>query len=147
MNTSAFWCHVFTDLKGIHFLTHFSQSIACLQSDYSVICSDLNSPDILWSKTGVLLSAFPLVDWAMDNFSVQHVTSPTRSDSRSILDLVFSSVVTQISNLSVDERLGSSDHSIVIFYVTLPCTVPIYKSHVRSIVDCVSILWSHYCKN
>lgn len=45
----------------------------------------------------------------------QHVHSATRRISNSILDLVFTTSGTAISNVDINEEFGSSDHSIIQF--------------------------------
>ena len=54
-----------------------------------------------------------------ENFLTQHVCSPTRIVSSAILDLVFSTQGTVVSNLSVNEQFGSSDHSIIQFSINI----------------------------
>ncbi|MEL7308327.1 MAG: reverse transcriptase domain-containing protein, partial [Pseudomonadota bacterium] len=89
-------------------------------SNNFVICGDFNCPDINWSLLHRSSQSSPLFDWAMNNFLVQGVTSPTRPASGSILDLVFFPVTTPVSNVNVHERFGDSDHAVITFSVDIP---------------------------
>jgi hypothetical protein len=63
----------------------------------------------------------PLLNCVSKNFLKQCVTKSTRPNSGSILDLIFSSIGTNVYNVNVDECFGSSDHSILNFNIQVPC--------------------------
>ena len=68
-----------------------------------------------------------LVDFADDNFLTQWVEEPTRGEN--ILDLVFTTDDELVSDLSVDECLGGSDHNMVRFRVRIPSIQRVDAGH------------------
>ena len=50
----------------------------------------------------------------------QHITEPTRPSSNAVLDLIFTTMNTDIHDISVNECFGSSDHSIINFMLLFP---------------------------
>lgn len=98
-------------------LLAYLNSVCNIQSDDLVICGDFNCPNVDWTRLNFVIPEDPLHEWCMDNFLRQHVNESTRPESQSTLDLVFASSTTAISQLSIDERFGKSDHSIISFNV------------------------------
>ena len=103
-------------------LLAYMSGVASEPSRYFVMCGDFNAPSVTWNNLEASLLSAPIVDWAMNNFLTQHVCTPTRPESKTILDLVFSSVDTSVENLKVEECFGSSDHAIITFHVSIPST-------------------------
>ena len=85
----------------------------------NIITGDFNYPDIVWPNTATSTQGQLFLDFTQDNFLTQHVLSATRKSSNSTLDLVFSTIGTEINYLLVNEDFGSSDHSIIQFSVTI----------------------------
>ena len=50
----------------------------------------------------------------------QHITEPTRPSSNAVLDLIFTTINTDIHDISVNECFGSSDHPIINFMLLFP---------------------------
>ena len=82
---------------------------------YNVIVGDFNFPDIHWPSSSSSLQSDTFLQFVQANFLQQHVQSITRQSSSAILDLVLSTPGTEITDLSVNEELGTSDHSIIEF--------------------------------
>ena len=78
-----------------------------------LVMGDFNYPKINWNTFESDSSGEAFLDVILDNFWIQHVTSPTREQN--ILDLVITSEESMVENLSVDEHLSNSDHNIVNF--------------------------------
>jgi len=90
---------------------------------FMLLMGDFNYPDIDWASHSVSPSAtsgssefFKLVE---DQFLTQHVLSPTRGDA--ILDLILTTEPDLISNVSVIQNFGISDHNMVAFTLHLQC--------------------------
>ena len=98
--------------------------------DYNVIVGDFNFPDINWSVNASTLQGSTFLDFCQENFLLQHVSEPTRRASRAILDLIFTTEGTRVSDLEVNEEFGSSDHSIITFNVN-PRVVCSKKNRLR----------------
>ena len=96
---------------------HYLYSICDMKSSHNVICGDFNRPDINWSSDSICLSNDVLISWFMDNHLYQNVNVVTRPQSGTILDLIFSSIGTCVSNPSVSEMFGKSDHLILSFCI------------------------------
>ena len=101
-------------------LLEYMSKTSSLDGNFHILCGAFNCPDVSWRKNGASCSRSPIVEWAMNNFMSQHVSVPTRPDSCSVLDLVFSSVTTVIEKLQANECFGSSDHVILTFNVCVP---------------------------
>jgi hypothetical protein len=86
---------------------------------FNVIIGDFNFPDIHWPVSSSSPQSDAFLSFMQENYLIQHVTSPTRKISKSILDLVLSTQGTEVYNLSVNEELGTSDHSIIEFCVPI----------------------------
>jgi hypothetical protein len=85
----------------------------------NIIVGDFNFPDINWPCKASSAQARVFLNFCQEKFLTQHVLSMTRKMSNSTLDLVFSTYGTQITNLSVNEEFGSSDHSTIQFSIKL----------------------------
>ena len=90
--------------------------------EYGVVVGDFNFPDINWPVNASTLQGTTFLDFCQGNFLLQHVSEPTRRASGTILDLVFTTEGTNVSNLEISEEFGSSDHSIVTFKVDFRVT-------------------------
>ena len=84
---------------------------------FNVIVGDFNFPDIQWPDSTSSSQSDAFLYFLQDNFLQQHVRTPTRRASQSILDLVLTTQGTDILNLMVNEEFGSSDHSIIDFVI------------------------------
>jgi hypothetical protein len=80
---------------------------------FNIIVGDFNLPDINWLTMSAHSQSKFFFEFCQDKFLKQHVKTPTRRVSNSILDLVLSSEGTEITNLIVNEEFGTSDHSII----------------------------------
>ena len=80
---------------------------------YNIIFGDFNYPDIQWPLTAGSYQGQLFLDFCQENFLTQHVHSATRRASDAILDLVLTTDGTNVTNVSINEEFGSSDHSII----------------------------------
>jgi hypothetical protein len=80
-----------------------------------VIVGDFNFPDIRWPNFTSSHQSDTFLTFYQDHFLTQYVSCGTRMKSNAILDLIFTTSGTQILDLSVNEELGNSDHSIIQF--------------------------------
>ncbi|MEL7307440.1 MAG: reverse transcriptase domain-containing protein, partial [Pseudomonadota bacterium] len=83
--------------------------------DCNLIVGDFNFPDITWSISAASAQSKIFLNFCQENFLIQHVNAPTRNTSQSILDLVFTTLGTNISKVNICEEFGSSDHYILNF--------------------------------
>ena len=81
--------------------------------NFNLIIGDFNLPEIDWINSVAPPQGRLFLNFTQENFLTQHVLSATRKSSNSILDLVFSTCGTNVTNLSVNEAFGSLDHSII----------------------------------
>ena len=117
------------DLHLVTLIDHFME----LRHTYSIIVGDFNMPSINW-KTLIAPSKFsPILKCISNHFMKQHITEPTRPCSSAILDLIFTTIDTNIHDISINECFGTSDHSIINFKILLPSiAVPTYYSPKRN---------------
>ena len=99
------------DLRISNLIEKFMQ----LDYTYNVIVGDFNMPEINWKSLSATHKYSPFVRCISDHFLKQHITEPTRPQSNAILDLVFTTIDTNIQDISITECFGSSDHSIIRF--------------------------------
>ena len=78
-----------------------------------IICGDFNYPNINWETLHSTGDDQLFLDTTLDCFLKQHVEEPTRN--KNILDLVLSTNGVSISNVSIDDPFGTSDHNTVKF--------------------------------
>jgi hypothetical protein len=77
---------------------------------------DFNFPELDWSKPESLSESHPFLKCLNDNFLEQLVDEPTRDAN--ILDLVVTSDMSMINNLTVGEPFETSDHQMIRFELT-----------------------------
>ena len=77
-------------------------------------------PTVNWRTLSGPQKHMQFLDYCSVNVLQQHVKEPTRMKSNTILDLIFSTIGTNISELNVEESLGSSDHNVLSFEVLIP---------------------------
>ncbi|MBM6549286.1 RNA-directed DNA polymerase [Streptococcus dysgalactiae subsp. equisimilis] len=82
-----------------------------------IIAGDFNVPQICWSSLTAPSNLLDFISCIQAGLWTQHVTVPTRG--RNILDLIFSSGISDISSSVVDYTAGS-DHKIVICHFPAP---------------------------
>ena len=88
-----------------------------LSLPYNIILGDFNMPNANFKSFTAPTKLMPFVKCCEKHYLKQHVKERTRPNSNSLLDLVFSTVGTHVSEISVEESLGSSDHSMMNFCV------------------------------
>ncbi len=86
---------------------------------YNVIVGDFNFPEINWPLNALSSQGTAFLDFCQENFLLQHIMQPTRRASKAILDLVFTTGDTPVSDFQINEEFGSSDHSIINFHVDI----------------------------
>lgn len=86
---------------------------------YNLVMGDFNFPEIQWPSKSSSLESSLFLNFTQENFLHQHVLSATRKGPNSILDLVFTTTGTDISNLCVNEELENSDHYSIQFSLKL----------------------------
>ena len=84
----------------------------------AMICGDFNHKSIDWEELEARAEDVAFLNLTQDLGLTQHVTEPTREDN--ILDLVLTTNPALVSNTTVSEPFGTSDHRIVEFDLT--CT-------------------------
>lgn len=104
------------DLELINVLDKFMK----LNFSYNIIMGDFNMPAVNCKRFKAPTKLIPFVQCCTKYVLSQHVKESTRPNSNSLLDLIFSTIGTSISEVSVEECFGSSDHSIINFIVELP---------------------------
>ena len=83
-----------------------------------VVMGDFNFPNIDWNIPRVRgLDGEEFVRCVQEGFLTQHVDKPTRGEA--VLDLVLANEPGQVSDLSVGEHLGDSDHNSISFTLAL----------------------------
>ena len=82
-----------------------------------VLLGDFNS-NIDWETRESPADSMPLLEFVDDGFLTQWVREPTRGSN--ILDLVLTSEEDIVSELSVGEEVGGSDHKLVRFTLRVP---------------------------
>ena len=90
------------------------------------MCGDFNYPGIDWDRLQSDREGQKFLDAIMDCFMEQYVKHPTRGNN--ILDLVFGTEGTIISNVVVNEPIGSSDHGTVEFELILKTDEKVWKN-------------------
>ena len=86
---------------------------------FNIIVGDFNFPDIRWPISSNSAQSDTFLSFIQENYLIQYVNLPTRRASQAILDLVLSTHGTNVSNLTVNEELSTSDHSIIEFCVPI----------------------------
>lgn len=122
----------------------YLNGVADLQADYLIVCGDFNCPDIRWDLCESSAASAPILQWCLDNFLLQNVNEPTRPLSQSLLDVVFSSVSTNICNVAIKECFGNSDHSIVSFSMSLPFETDESNVPDEYYLDLTKVNWNSY---
>ena len=77
-------------------------------------------PSVDWKHFKAPTKFLSFLECCEKHFLKQHVTESTRPNSNSLLDIVLSTMVTDVSNVLVEECFGSSDHSIITFLLNSP---------------------------
>lgn len=85
----------------------------CIGCDQLLLVGDFNYREIKWDTFVWPHKCDDFMETILDCNLVQRVGDPTRGDS--ILDLIFSSDEDLVSNVSIREGLGTSDHNSVFF--------------------------------
>ena len=92
----------------------YSNLSAIIGNKLCIVTGDFNC-SVDWGAGTTDAEGKRLLDFANEEYLTQWVDKPTRGNN--ILDLVFTSEDNMISNLSVGEKLGKSDHSIIRFEI------------------------------
>jgi hypothetical protein len=107
------------DLNIINLIDNFLS----LNFSYNIISGDFNMPTIDWKFLSAPPKYTAFLKCCMKHYLRQHVKEPTRPNSNAVLDLVLSTTGTTVSNISINECFGLSDHSIVNFNIILPISL------------------------
>ncbi|CAH8631695.1 unnamed protein product [Dicrocoelium dendriticum] len=104
-----------------------------------LILGDFNAPDIDWNLLLCDLRSdsfdATLLKTALDCCHVQHFLTPTRTfadQTQNILDLVLSPAASDVTNLTVLQPIGKSDHCVVSLHWTRRLTIHSYGGHRRN---------------
>ena len=81
-----------------------------------IVIGDFNFPDIRWDAGSAGPKGRKFYEITMDKFLQQHVETETHTRGN-ILDLVLSSHDSLVSELSMEGKIGSSDHEMIQFRV------------------------------
>jgi len=90
-----------------------------MRGKHTLIMGDFDYPEIDWSSRTVGASASSdcksFLDGVEDCFYTQHVKAPTREHA--VLDLVLTHEPDLVSEVSISDRLGTSDHNMLLFHL------------------------------
>ena len=125
--SESVWCKITTCYNKILFVGCVYRSPSASQNEVSelfkainltskhqvLIMGDFNYPGVKWNTLESDKDGELFLDLVQDCFLFQHVREPTRD--KNILDLVITSEMGMIENLTVDAHLGNSDHNVVGF--------------------------------
>ena len=101
-----------------------------LHGKHIMLMGDFNYPDIDWSTLqSHTSSGQTFLDSIEDCFLTQHVTEPTRGDSR--LDLVFTNEPNMIDKVEVLGKLGNSDHNMLFWSAEVRASTLLNSKHIR----------------
>ncbi len=92
-----------------------------IQNKQAVIIGDFNCPNIDRASVNGDREGNRLIEMAEDAFLTQTVTQPTLENN--IFDLVFTSDPDLVRDLKVGEKLGGSDHHLILFNVKTKYTL------------------------
>ena len=81
----------------------------------NVIIGDFNMPSVNWKTLTAPARFTPFLQICTNYYLKQNVNVATRPSSEAILDLIFTTIGTNICSISIDETFGSSDHSVITF--------------------------------
>lgn len=95
-------------------------SFMALNFTYNVILGDFNMPDVKFKSHTAPNKFAPFVKCVEKYYLTQHIKEATRPNSGSILDLIFTTIGTNVVNVITEECLGSSDHSMINFLLEVP---------------------------
>ena len=122
-----------TDIGDFN-LVNLIERFMGLNFSCNLITGDFNMPMIDWNSFSAPPRYNAFLKCCSKHFLNQHIKESTRPNSNAILDLILSSVGTNISDVSVNECFGLSDHSIINFTLSLPCMYdPTLASPVKSL--------------
>ena len=111
---------------------------------YNIIIGDFNFPEIHWPEHSASGQGSLFLDFCQENFLTQHILSATRKESDSILDLVLSTEGTCVSDISVNEEFGSSDHATIQFSLNIKPVCSKRKIQRRNLNN---VNWSDFRSN
>ena len=109
--------NITNDKKLYDQITEISNTSDC------IIFGDFNIPVTSWGNPPSSHSGHELYNNLLESALSQHVHKPTRGNN--ILDLIFSTNDSLISNVNIGPEFGTSDHKIVSFNVNLE----VYKTN------------------
>ena len=84
---------------------------------YNIIIGDFNMPYVKWKIFTDPYKNSEFLDCCTKHYLKQHVKEVTRPNSGAVLDLISTTVGTNVHSISIEETFGSSDHSLVNFVV------------------------------
>jgi hypothetical protein len=108
-----------TTCAGDMVLIDLIESFINLRNKSNIILGDFNMPHINWNTLSGPTKNEPFLNCLSRNFLKQNVRESTRPNSDSLLDLIFTTIGTNIHELCVDECFGTSDHSMISFKLPL----------------------------
>ena len=110
---------MYTDLLLVIYVTAnfylFLSTSLDKKFDHYCIVGDFNCPNISWCDSDLARDNSRLVVWSFYYSLIQHVNQVTGPASNNILDLLFTSSHTTVSDIQICESFGSSDHLMVTF--------------------------------
>lgn len=86
-----------------------------ITADDGILIGDFNIPDINWSTLESLAPGKRLLNLTDNKFMTQKITKPTRGNN--ILDLLFSTKDSLVTDIEIGEGLGTSDHCCIRFNI------------------------------
>ena len=108
-----------TDTGDFNLISIINKFMA-LNFSYNIILGDFNMPNVDFKYLKAPIKLMPFIEVCSKFYLRQHIRESTRPNSDSVLDLIFSTIGTKVSDVSVEECLGSSDHSMIKFLVDVP---------------------------
>lgn len=125
--------HIFLVYRPPHQLTDVDVSLYdqlnnLIRDRLSIVTGDFNCR-VNWEDRTSDADGRRLINFADDNFLTQWVDQPTRGNN--ILDLVFTTEDNLVTDLRVEEALGTSDHNVIRFRVSVPSVDSVRMAHMK----------------
>ncbi|KAG0418178.1 hypothetical protein EQH57_0786 [Dictyocoela roeselum] len=93
----------------------YNTLVDVVTTQHRIVLGDFNIPDIDWETNECTATGQRLIYFADDKFMTQMVEPPTRGSN--IIDILFSSSDSHVTNVKVGKPLRTSDHNCIHFFI------------------------------